>query len=794
MKSKCFVFIVMLLTFYLPMFCQKGVVKGQIFSIDGETIPSANLIIKSSDQNAVSDTTGAFEIKEVPAGAWDIECKCMGYKTFRKKVTIKPGATVNLIIQLQDTVTALNDVEVTAKSTMQELKENPQTVSIIDAKPLQSQSSGSIEIINRVTGVRVRQAGGLGSDATVSINGISGKQIKFFIDGIPVDYLGNGLSINVLPVSLIDRIEVYKGIIPIELGSDALGGAMNVITKKSINSYLDVSYSIGSFNTYKASLNGYHLFPNSHFFTSINTFYNYSDNNYFVDVDIPDENGNPVRKRVRRFHDAYQNYLGSMEIGALKTKWADLLSIVGRISGMHDNVQHNPTNIEQPYAKVTQQERAINATLKFQKSDILKKLDANFYAGYNRISSLSVDTSIYTYTWDGTPYLFFGNPVVHPYVGEKSSNRKLLFFNTNNVVGRLNLKYGISETSNLTANIISSFYQRKGRDTIQEKYYGRNYFQQPESMHKTVFGLAFEKKLFGGKLTSITSLKYYYYKANGFEINSNNEQVLVEQKKSQSGFNKAFRWRFSNQFLARASYEFATRLPDVSEAFGDFLDVNPNPGILPETSHNINAGVLYTGKKVGIEFNGFYRNTDHIIYLKTSRFFSQNQNLLKSETKGFEIEMKYKPLRFISFSTNATFQDIRNKSLLENSGTFDNRYYNARMPNIPYFFGNGEVRLSKENKDKHIHSIQIWWNMNYVHEFYLYWSTDGDKDKKAVIPTQFVQNAGISCSLLKQSLSVSLEVFNMAEQRVFDNFNIQKPGRSVSLKLRYFIQKVSSVN
>lgn len=789
MKSHCLAFLILFVIVPQTSFSQYGVVKGRVASKDGEPLPAVQILIKNCNLYAVTDTAGDFKVKQVPAGTFDVECKCIGYKTLRKKITVKQDATLHLNFQLHDTITTLADVEITAKSKIQELKEIPQTVSIIDAKPLQSQSSGSIEIINKVMGVKVRQAGGLGSDATVSINGISGKQIRFFIDGIPSDYFGNGLSINVLPVSLIDRIDIYKGVVPIELGADALGGAVNVVTKRNLNSSLDASYSIGSFNTHKASLNTFYLFPDTRLFTSVNAFLNYSDNNYFVDVDVPDEYGNPTKKKVRRFHDTYRNYLASLETGYLNTKWADLFSASGFFSGMHDHIQHNPTNIEQPYAKVTQQERTFNSTIKYQKKNIIKNLDINAYAGFNHITSLSVDTSIYSYTWDGNPYSFFGKPVIHPFVGEKSSNRKELHFNTNMIVGRLNLKYRLNETASLSFSIISTFYERSGYDTIQEKYFGRNYFQQPESMLKNVMGLSYERKWFDGNLTSITSLKHYYYNANGFEINANKEQIIGSQTKSNTGFNQALRWRFSNRVMARTSYEFATRLPDVSEAFGDFLDISPNPGLLPETSHNINSGILCNGKKIGIECNAFYRNTDHIIYLKTSRFTSQNQNLLKAETKGMEVDVLYKPFKFISISTNATFQDIRNKSSVENSGTTDNRYYNARMPNIPYFFGNAEIRFCRENSGKHLHLIQVWWNMHYVHAFYLYWATDGGKDQKAIIPMQFVQNAGISIMLLKNTLTVSAELFNLADEKVFDNFNIQKPGRNLSFKLRYFIQK-----
>ena len=775
--------------FSMKVIAQTGVLKGTIYDTNGEVLPAAAVIIKECNKISISDTTGNYEIMNLPAGMCDVECKCIGYKKFRRKIQLKPGDVLQVDIQLQDTITELKHIEIAGKSSTQELREHPQSVTVIDAKALQAQSSSPIDIVNRAMGVKVRQAGGLGSDATIYLNGLGGKQVKFFIDGIPSEYLGNGLSIHVLPVSLIDRIEIYKGVVPIELGADALGGALNMVTRKNVVNYIDASYSIGSFNTHKTSLNARYSVDSSHFFASVNSFYNYSDNNYRIDVEIPDQYGVPHKQKMKRFHDQYQNYMVSLENGVINKSWADLLSFTATVSGMYDHVQNSPTNIEQPYGKVVQKENAVGGAIKFRKKNVIKKLDLDFYYGYNYLTSLAADTSIYSYTWDGRIYSFQGKPIVHPFVGEKSGNRKLLHFNINNIVQRLGLKYQLTSTAFIAANIIAGFYERKGFDTIQENYYGRNYFQTPESMFKNMTGIAFEKLFFQKKLTSITSLKGYFYKAVGFEIDQNKEQRMMSQIQSNFGLNQALRFRFTDQILMRTSYEYATRLPDVSEAFGDFLDVHPNPGILPETSHNANAGFLYNRRILKLEINGFYRRTDNIIYLKTSRFFSQNQNLLKAEIKGIETEFHYQPFQFVSIGANATYQDLRNKSQKENPGVNDNRYYNARLPNIPYLFANSEVRFYKRKITAQIHDFQLWWNLGYVHEFYLYWATDGDKDQKSIIQHQLVQNAGMSIVLLEDKLTVCAEAFNISNAKVFDNFNIQKPGRSFSMKLKFFIQK-----
>ena len=86
--------------------------------------------------------------------------------------------------------------------------------------------------MNRTTGIKVREEGGVGSDFDLSINGLSGNSVRYFLDGMPLDTKGSGVSLANLPINIIDRIEIYKGVVPASLGTDALGGTINIITKQ----------------------------------------------------------------------------------------------------------------------------------------------------------------------------------------------------------------------------------------------------------------------------------------------------------------------------------------------------------------------------------------------------------------------------------------------------------------------------------------------------------------------------------------------------------------------------------
>ena len=67
--------------------------------------------------------------------------------------------------------------------------------------------------------------------------------------------MGTSFQINNIPVNLAERIEIYKGVVPVGFGGDAIGGAVNIVTNRRRRSFVDASYSYGSFNTHRSSVN-----------------------------------------------------------------------------------------------------------------------------------------------------------------------------------------------------------------------------------------------------------------------------------------------------------------------------------------------------------------------------------------------------------------------------------------------------------------------------------------------------------------------------------------------------------
>lgn len=101
----------------------------------------------------------------------------------------------------------------------------------------------------------MRETGGTGSDIQVLLDGFSGRHVKVFVDGVPQEGVGSSFGLNNIPVNFAERIEIYKGVVPVGFGTDAIGGVINVVTNKSRKPFwLDASYSYGSFNTHGTSV------------------------------------------------------------------------------------------------------------------------------------------------------------------------------------------------------------------------------------------------------------------------------------------------------------------------------------------------------------------------------------------------------------------------------------------------------------------------------------------------------------------------------------------------------------
>lgn len=249
---------------------------------------------------------------------------------------------------------------------------------------------------------------------------------------------------------------------------------------------------------------------------------------------------------------------------------------------------------------------------------------------------------------------------------------------------------------------------------------------------------------------------------------------------------------FTPELQIKASYERSLRLPENEELFGDEINLASNYDLRPEQGNNFNLGAnynLYFNKYHALHFetNLIYRRTTDFIrsMLKSdgNNAIKVMVNMGKVETKGIDAEVRYSFKNNLMVGANITYQDITNQNKA------DGPVYKDRIPNIPYLYGNGNLSYLFENIGQNGNSLRIDYNLLYVHEYYLRWPSQGISSSKSIIPEQVSHDAAVIYSFHQGRYNLAFECRNITDATLYDNFSLQKPSRSFSIKFRYFISK-----
>ena len=374
----------------------------------------------------------------------------------------------------------LKEVKIVGKSKARRMQEQAYAISVVDLAKQYISATPLNKVLNTVTSVKIREEGGLGSNYSLSMNGFSGNQVKFFIDGIPMDNFGSSFNLANIPANMADRIEVYKGVLPVYLGSDALGGAVNIVTRRKAN-YLDATYSVGSYNTHRAAVNGVYTSKGG-FTLRANAFANYSDNDYKVYAPIVDlaTNKQLGEDWVSRFNDGYRSLGVKLETGVVAKSWADYLLFGVIASADKRNVQTGAT-MDAVYGGVKNNSWSVIPTIRYKKDDLLLPgLSLSLYGTYSMVNTHNVDTLARRYNWLGewVPSTSAGEA----YLTDATISERQWQVNTN-------LNYVITNHHSLTLNNVFSALRRKSDDKMYPDYEMNNV---PQQLTKNITGLGYQ--------------------------------------------------------------------------------------------------------------------------------------------------------------------------------------------------------------------------------------------------------------------------------------------------------------
>ncbi len=657
------------------------------------------------------------------------------------------------------------------------LRSSPEAVEIVDTSVARDQAGDLDALLDQTKGVILRTSGGLGSPTTFDIQGLSGKRVRFFLDGVPADVAGLGIVPTDLPLDLLDQVEIYKGVVPIRFGSDALGGAVNFVTRDPPDrASLDASLEYGSFNTFRASLVGsIPLVKRIHLYVRPEAYVDRSDNDYPIDVQVADAQGQLHPETVRRFHDHYQAYGVGLEAGVRDLPWADRLSLRVFHSDTAKDLQTNIASTV-PYGDVTLGDQATATILHFLRADrIDRPFGLEILLGYSNRSGSLDDVSTNIWNWDGQ---VIGSRAVP---GEMGPGMRVQTASQSGF-GRINGAWRVARHSRLELNVSPGYADWRQR-TQSVTAPDLPWTEARYSQWKVVSGLSWQLRLLGTRLRNELFAKHYYSRPDGPPSGAIVSQPAPAAT-STFGGGDGLRLGLWGPLYLKASYEYATRIPDSSELFGDGALIAANAALRPETSHNVNATLAIDGWETRAgRFDGeasfFFRRTRDLIFLSVALDGAQYQNISDVDTIGGEASMSWTGWKVVTLAANGTLLDAVSRT----TGGWFGRFNGDRIPNLPYLYGNLAASVNLRWIAAGLERIRVYWYAHYVHEYFLFWESDGDPSHKLRIPEQLVQNVGVTISSPKRRLTGAFEIRNLADEKVFDNVGEQLAGRAFYAKL-----------
>lgn len=804
---KYFLFLVFIFL-SISMYAQEDTVTftGNILDESHQPIFGAVVIFDNYDQIATSDEDGVFVIEDIPVGTYSIKISYIGYKTVSKTIEINENSTAqntSFKFIMSESVEGLDEVYIAGKSHKRNVEERGFAVNLIETKEASFRNIQTNELLNTSVGVKIRQNGGLGSEVTYSLNGLSGSSIRIFIDGIPISSYGSSFSLNSIPTSMIKNIEVYKGVVPGYLSDDALGGAINIVLHKKATNSLNASVSYGSFNTTQSNFNGNYRFKNSGFTIKGSAFYNYSDNDYKVSgrsVVVTGIGGVQTPITARRFNDAYRSTGGIFQVGYTNVKWADQFLVGFTASDDYKEVQHGAFMTITPYKDRFLESDALLANVIYQKKDLLTKgLNLNFNALYGARNRSINDTVAWAYSWNGERAIDFrGDEYQYTWGSQQEGGPTLAKIKRNVASVRTGLSFTINHHHKILFNHIYNRIDREDSDALKSVL--ENTFQGTRDLYKNIYAMTYEMSAFQERFKASVFGKHYRQKTTSTDPeiveDSNGSDVVVDEvvssKNNFEGYGFATSYAITPDFTLLTSAEKAIRLPNETEVFGNDGDnVVANSSIRPEISDNYNLGFRFGEFKINkhaftISTNMFIRNIKDRIGLPIETSLNVDDELIvyvnqgNAKSKGIDAQLNYTYKNNFRFNFNISRFDLTTTTA---SGT------EFEIPNTPFLTMNSGLSYSLKNVIQKESHLNLFYSIYFTDDFSYLTSqganTVGDDFFK--VPEQFVQDLGLSYVFPNKKLVVSLDVKNIFNRPVYDNLSVQKSGRAFYFKLNYSI-------
>lgn len=793
---------------------QTGELTGTVTIASGQAVEGASIMLKPGNRATVTDEKGAYTLTDVPFGEYTLVVTSLEIASVETRLVLHQHHQRKNIVTEENKSTQLSEASVVRNTEKRTLEVSGFAVAVVETKEASLRNLTTNELLDRTVGVRVRQNGGIGSQVEYNLNGLSGNAVGLFLDGIELSTYGASFNLSNIPPAMIERIEIYKGVLPSHLTGDYVGGAINVVLKKDASqNNITVASSYGSFNTFRSDIGATYRDRQTGFSARASGFHTYTDNSFTTwgrsttYVNHLQQITRPYR--ARRFNDAYRSIGGRLEAGFTDVSWADQFFLGYHISDTYNEIPHG-TTMAVPYVGRFSKYQAHVFSLNYSKRDLLiDGLTLMVNAVHSNRKTYLQDTVGLAYNWDGKvrEVIEFGERVpLRTSGGGQQGQQTITQIDRQITNVRSNLGYTIASGHRISVNHKFETTERDDNDLLNPI---NKDLVTISTLAKNILSLNYEAQTFADRLKTNLLGKYTANRTSTSrpEIVRQNDQTSILRRDTTTfadnfGYGATVSYQVIPGLFVIGSGENAYVMPSERQLYGDpEINILANLRLRPEKNINYNLGLRWGavdfGKhRLSCYGSAFWRNghdkiTQEVVDLdaiekeadadiQTTRYV----NLGKTQARGIEAEVTY----IYDNRLNAVVNFSKFSNLFKggtDSAGKNHDLYNEQVPNEPFFTINTHLQYRLDHVFQQQSVLNLYYNTGYVGEFYVVWG----QPEWSETPKQFIHDFGASYRFPNRKLVASIDVKNIFNAEAYDNFMVQKPGRGIYFKLNYTLSK-----
>ncbi len=716
-----------------------------------EPLANCNILLKDTEIGTVTDDDGYFSLLTVFEGEHILQVSHIGYNIAERAINIRKGKNIYLKIKMQSAILDGDLVSVTATKTARRLYEIPGRLEVITNKYLTKLPSQKLDdILQYVSGLNVHRTSGIFEiRPVVSLRGVSGDEAGrtlILVDGVPINKSDTGVANwNRIDVNNIDRVEIFKGAGSSLYGNNAMGGTINIITKRPTQNFTgNLNLSRGTYNT-----NSMNVSASSYIFDKISLnlagFYRNSDGYFDLPDSLQDEYSVPL-------------FLDEKGISANMGYSFDENTVLDIKYDYYDDKRGEGVKINQSDGKHRQFDtNFIQAT--FSKKHNVSKYEINGYL--QKENYLRVDEGFKKGVYN------------HFDVSSERIDKGLLFNYSLDLTNSNSLTFGAEIKS---GSVNGGDYYTTAPDTIINKGMLRNFASY----------LQYEFGLMNDQLKIISSVRLDDVKFHdgffGANVENNpfynyNGDIAENNWKSLSP-RIALRYYLENNISLYSSFSRGFRAATLDDLCRTgWMRLGPklaNPELGPETIDSYEIGLDYSPHHLlRISPTIYYsKGKDFLYYVDTGellwgrRPIYTRENITEVEIKGAECDVVFKPNNVFSILCNYTYNNSVITSFTENP-ELEGKY----------------LVFSPEHQFKSV--LQFTSDLFSVNFGALYKDKQFTNDNNSErIDGYITYNCQLSKELFN-SFKISVEMQNITDERITEHPERLSPGRMTNVNLSY---------